>query len=190
MPDDPFLEVIQCVVEHLDRLKVSYAITGSVASGVHGEPIQSQDVDIALRMLPSQARALAASLPNRFYRSAELIEEVAKVGGMANLIDSMTGLKIDLCVLAHTPFYNEVLARRVLMPFDPHGPSFYVVTAEDIILMKLLWRRDSRSEKQWSNALSVARVRRASLDWKYLLDQARSLGIEDDLIQLRDEARI
>src|SRR3972149_4802823 len=89
MPDDPFLDVIQCVVEHLDRHKVSYAITGSVASGVHGEPVQSQDVDIALRMLPSQARTLAASLPERFYRSAERLEEVARKGGMANLMDSM-----------------------------------------------------------------------------------------------------
>jgi hypothetical protein len=65
-----------------------------------------------------------------------------------------------------------------------------VVTAEDIILMKLLWRRESRSEKQWSNALSVARVKRAKLDWKYLLEQARSLGIEDDLVKLRDAAGI
>jgi len=65
-----------------------------------------------------------------------------------------------------------------------------VVTAEDIILMKLLWRRESRSEKQWSNALSVARVKRARLDWKYLWEQARSLGIEDDLVKLRDEAGI
>ncbi len=190
MPDDPFLDVIQCVVEHLDRHKVPYAITGSVASGVHGEPVQSQDVDIALRMLPSQARALAASLPERFFRSVEHLEEVAGNGGMANLIDSRTGLKIDLSVLEHTPYFNEVMARRVLVPFGPHGPSFYVVTAEDIILMKLLWRRESRSEKQWSNAMSVARVKRARLDWKYLLEQARSLGIEDDLVKLRDEAGI
>lgn len=190
MPDDPFLDVIQCVVEHLNRHGVPYAITGSVASGVHGEPVQSQDVDIALRILPSQARALAASLPDRFYRSAEHLEEVAREGGIANLIDSWTGLKIDLSVLENTPYFNDVMARRVLMPFDPQGPSFYVVTAEDIILMKLLWRRYSRSEKQWSNALSVARVKRAALDWKYLLDQAHSLGIRDDLVTLRDEAGI
>jgi hypothetical protein len=190
MPDDPFLDVIQCIVEHLDRHKVSYAITGSVASGVHGEPVHSQDVDIALRMLPSQARDLAASLPSRFYRSAESLEDVARDGGMANLIDSRTGLKIDLSVLEHTPYFNEVMARRVLMPFDPDGTSFYVVTAEDIILMKLLWRRESRSEKQWSNALSVARVKRTTLDWKYLLGHARSLGIEDDLVKLRGAAGI
>ena len=101
---------------------------------------------------------------------------------MANLIDSNTGLKIDLSVLEHTTYYDEVMARRVHMPFGPQGPSFYVVTAEDIILMKLLWRRESRSQKQWSNALSVARVKRATLDWKYLWEQACSLGIKDDLV--------
>ena len=56
--------------------------------------------------------------------------------------------------------------------------------------MKLVWRQDSRSEKQWKNALSVARVRGVTLDWKYLFEQARELKIEDDLVKLRDEAGI
>ena len=64
------------------------------------------------------------------------------------------------------------------------------VTPEDIILMKLLWRRDSTSEKQWRDALSVARVKGARMDWKYLFEQAKRLGIEEDLITLRDEAGI
>ena len=56
--------------------------------------------------------------------------------------------------------------------------------------MKLLWRKDTQSRKQWENALSVVRVKGVSLDWKYLFEQARTLGLEDDLIKLRDEAGI
>ena len=88
------------------------------------------------------------------------------------------------------PFFDSVFARRVMQKYGPAGPSFYTVTAEDIILMKLLWRKDTRSTKQWENALSVARVQGARMDWKYLFEQARNLGIEDDLIKLRDEAGI
>ncbi|MDO8631907.1 MAG: hypothetical protein Q7R41_15585 [Phycisphaerales bacterium] len=190
MVDEPFIEVIGETVAVLERIGIPYAITGSIASGIHGEPIQSQDVDIAIRMTPQQAKELSSQLPLRFYRSADRLEEVARAGGLANLIDMETTLKIDLSVLASTPFYDAVMRRRSLMEFIPDGPSFYTVTPEDVILMKLLWRKDTQSVKQWENALSVARRQGVSMDWKYLFDQARSLGIEKDLVRLRDEAGI
>lgn len=190
MIDEPFLDVIAAVVDALDRAGVAYGITGSIASGVYGEPVVSQDVDIAVRMSLQQARVLSEQLPSRFYRSAERILGVAREGGMANLIDTETALKVDLCALPRTPFYDAVMSRRVPQSFGSEGQSYYTVTAEDIILMKLYWRLESQSEKQWRNALSVARVQRNRLDWKYLFDQARSLDLEDDLVKLRDEAGI
>ena len=190
MTDDPFIDVIRATVEALDAAGIAYAITGSVASGVHGEPFQSQDVDIALRMSVQQARIVEGRLPQRFYRSAERLEEVAREGGMANLIDTDTSLKVDLCVLGPGQFYNGVLLRRTLTPFGPGAPDFYTVTPEDIILMKLDWRRDTKSQKQWDNALGVVRVKGVSLDWKYLFEQAKALGLTDDLTALRDEGGV
>ena len=49
---------------------------------------------------------------------------------------------------------------------------------------------DTRSTKQWENALSVARIKGARMDWKYLFEKARQLGIDGNLNQLRDEAGI
>lgn len=70
------------------------------------------------------------------------------------------------------------------------GASFFVVTPEDVILMKLLWRRETRSQKQWRDALGVAKVKGACMDWTYLWEQAETLRLEDDLLRLRDEAGI
>jgi hypothetical protein len=190
MTDDPFVNVVAATAEVLEGAGVAYAITGSIASGVHGEPAPSQDVDIVIRLTPGQAREVADRLPQRFYRSPERLEEVATQGGIANLIDSDTGLKIDLSVLPRSPFYDSVMTRRALTPYGRDGPSFYTVTAEDVILMKLDWRKDTQSAKQWDGALSVARVQGARMDWKYLFEQAQALGIEDDLVKLRDEAGI
>lgn len=190
MGPDPFLEMIQATVEVLERAEIPYAITGSIASGIHGEPVTSQDVDFVVRMTESQARRIDEELPRRFYRSTERLLKVAREGGIANLIDCDTGLKVDLSVLSPGPFHDAVLSRRILTSFGADVASFYTVTPEDVILMKLVWRKESRSTKQWDNALGVARVKGATLDWKYLFEQASTLDIHNDLTMLRDEAGI
>jgi len=190
MIDESFVDLIRSAVECLDRVGIEYAITGSVASAIHGEPVTTHDVDIVIRMTPAQARKLDADLPQRFYRSAERLVDVATRGGLVNLVDADTGLKVDLSVVEKNAFFDSVMRRRALTSFGEDAPSFVTVTPDDIILMKLLWRRDSRSEKQWRDALSVARVKGSSLEWKYLFEQAKALGIEEDLVKLRDEAGI
>lgn len=190
MSDDPLIDVLQATVDVLEQARIAYAVTGSVASAIHGEPFPSQDVDIVVRMTVAQAREIADQLPQRFYRSIERLEEVARYGGIANLIDADSSLKVDLSVVPAEPFFDSIMSRRILEKYGPDGPAFYTVTPEDIILMKLVWRKDSRSQKQWDNALSVARVQGARMDWKYLFEQAGKLAIEDDLTKLRDEAGI
>lgn len=190
MQDDPLVDVLRATVEALENAGISYAVTGSVAGSIHGEPIQSLDVEIVLRMTPEQARQVATTLPQRFFRSAEHLEKIARKGGIANLIDTDSSLKVDLSVLPVGEFYDSVLSRRALLNYGPDAPCFYTVTAEDIILMKLDWRRDSKSQKQWDNALGVVRVQGARLDWKYLFEYARKLELEEDLIALRDEGGV
>ena len=190
MSTNPIVEVIATVVQALDAAGIEYAITGSVASSLHGEPISTLDVDMIVQMTPQQAQQVAGGLPRRFYCNKESLVEAAQNGGFVNVIDMDTTFKVDLSVVSPTPFHASVFQRRQHMEFAPGGPGFDVVSAEDIVLMKLVWRKESRSTKQWENALSVARVKGARMDWKYLFEQARSLGIEDDLIKLRDEAGV
>jgi hypothetical protein len=183
-------EAMELVVQTLCATKVQYAITGSVASGLYGEPVTTQDVDIIVRMTESQARQVAQTLPTRFYRSEEALIGAARDGGIVNVIDMDTAFKVDLSVVGLTPFHRDVFDRRRKVEFQPGGMKIDVVSPEDIILMKLHWRKDSRSEKQWRDALGVAQVKGARMDWKYLFEQARGLGVEDDLVRLRDEAGI
>ena len=190
MNADPFVDLIDVTTRHLAHVGIEYAVTGSVMSGIHGEPVTSYDVDIVVKMDAAQAVRLADALPQRFYRSEESLVDAARTCGMANLIDSDTGLKVDLSCMQPTSYRDAVFLRRVKVSLGPGTPEFDGVTPEDIVLMKLLWRKDTRSQKQWENALSVARVNGARMDWKYLFEQARELEIEDDLTKLRDEAGI
>ena len=178
------------VVAALDGQGIVYAITGSVASGIYGEPHTTIDVDIVLRLTAGQAVAISDALSSRYYCSREMLLEAVRSSGQANVINNQTGLKIDLSVWPPGGFHDCVLSRRRRLPFGPGGPAFYVVSPEDVILMKLIWRRESRSEKQWRDALGVVRVRGSTLDWAYLREHAEALVVLDQLIALRDEGGV
>jgi hypothetical protein len=178
------------VAKILDKEGIPYAITGSVASSVFGEPFVSEDVDLVLHATPKEAGAIARQFPPRFYAPEDMLVEAAQKQTLANAIDNRTGLKVDLSFVPRTGFFAQVIAHRIKVQIGSDGPVFSFVTPEDVILMKLLWRKDSRSQKQWDNALSVAKVRGASLDWKYLFEQAEHLGLKADLEKLRDEAGV
>jgi len=183
-------EAIGLVVTALEKEHVVYAVTGSVASSIHGEPITSIDVDIAVRMSPEVASRLARDMAPRFYADPDMLREAAVNHAIANLYDHQTGLKFDLSVLSDIPYHEQVLSRRVRIQEPSSGLAIWVVSPEDAVLMKLVWRKDSRSRKQWDNALSVVRVKGHELDWSYLRRWAAELGVEADLDQLVREAGV
>lgn len=190
MAEDPFQGLLSVVCGQLDRLQLSDALIGSVASSVFGEPRASLAIDVGLRMTQANATALAAALPKRFYRSPEALAQPAQASSVANLVDLETGIKVDLSVLSAKPFYDSALARRRLIEYRAGGPAFWTASAEDVVLMKLIWRKDSRSRRQRDDAVSVASVQGARLDWSYMRDWAKRLGLATDLQAIFEAAGI
>lgn len=174
----------------LDDEGIVHALTGSIAAGLHGEPITSLDVDIVVTMDADAASRLAQRWERDLCADAYSFRQAAESHGIASGLHFPSGLKVDISALPDTPYYREVMKRRIRFSVSDPQESFWVVTPEDIILMKLWWRRDSHSAKQWSNALAVARIKGHQLDWAYLKQWAQSLGVADDLEQLAQEAGI
>jgi len=71
------------------------------------------------------------------------------------------------------------------MEFPRRQPAFYLganrwfATAEDTILAKLEWSRMADSERQFNDALNVAKLQRGNLDLTCLEKRARELDILD-----------
>ena len=181
---------MQAVCAALEACGLDHAVTGSIASSVHGEPHSTLDVDICLRLGPQQIDELIRRIPRRFYCSRAMVEEAVANCTMVNLIDNESPYKVDLSILPAEPFYKSVLSRRKKIVYGPDGPVAWTVTPEDIILMKLLWRKDTLSQKQWENALSVAQVWGARLDWRYMREWGGHLAISEDLQKLMVAADI
>ncbi len=187
---DPLVDALNRVTQALEACGIDYAVTGSVATSVHGEPFSSLDVDLVVAGNAARAVKLAETLSPDFYAPADMLADAAERSAFVNVIDNKSGLKVDLSFIGSDTYLRQALGRRVRRTIGSAEPEFWFVTAEDAILMKLLWRKDTKSTKQWDNALGVARVRGARMDWKYLFENAKSLGVEDDLVRLRDEAGI
>lgn len=179
-------DLLLMVTGQLEAHGVVHALTGSLASSYYGRPEASQDADIALRMTRQQAKKLAAAFDESIYVSEEGLLHAIEHSGMANIIHGESGWVIDLCVLSPSPYFDEVLRRRRRIELAGESTAqIWICTPEDVILMKLSWRKESRSAKQFEDALNAAVGQRGQLEWSYLRRWAQDLDITDDLESLR-----
>jgi len=173
----------------LDRLGIVYAVGGSLASSLHGVARATQDVDIVIDLHAGQIKELCDALAPCFYVDEGAAMEAVRRGRSFNLIHFEAGLKIDLFVASRHPLGSEQLTHRRLAATAMLGGEpieVSIISAEDILLAKLLWYREGGdvSERQWNDLLNLVRVQRERLDRDYLALQAKRLEVGDLLGRL------
>ena len=82
---DPLIALLD-VIGILDDLGLSYAIGGSVASSVHGEPRASADADLIVELPEAQLSALVARLEGAYYVSEDAAREAIRRHSSFNII--------------------------------------------------------------------------------------------------------
>jgi hypothetical protein len=179
-------DVLEKIVAKLDAVGIPYMLSGSVASSIYGKARSTEDIDLIIFPTIAQLNALLAALPSEeYYASPETAREAFFERSMFNVIDLTTGWKVDLIFLKRREFELEEFARRVTR--EVLGRQISVVTPEDSILSKLEWRKESKSERQYVDAVNVA-ARIENLDLAYLRLWAKELGVSKDLEQLLHDA--
>lgn len=101
---------------------------------------------------------------------------------MFNIIHLETGFKVDLIIKKKRVFSQEEFAKREEANYL--GEPRWFTTAEDVILAKLEWTKLGDSERQFTDALNVARIQGENLDRKYLEKWAGELDLEQQLERL------
>ena len=181
--------LLEHVIAALERIRLPYMVTGSIASSAQGEPRATHDIDIVVSIPPPAIRSLLAEFPpSDFYLDEQAIRDAIEAGDMFNLVDLNTAEKVDFWVLTDTPFDQSRFARRYRDSFG--GLEFALSRPEDTILMKLRWANDSGgSERQFGDALRVYEIQFAKLDFAYMEDWAVRVGVADLWERLKREAR-
>ena len=182
------------VIEVMDFLGIRYAVGGSVASSVHGVPRYTVDADVTVEPFPGRESVFAGSFnPAEYYVDAGMIREAFRLESSFNIIDLRSVFKIDVFVKKSRPFDRTAFDRRVTSPlFGIADRKFDVVSAEDMILLKLEWYRlgNEISDRQWHDIQGVLKVQAERLDRDYLAHWAAELGVADLLDKAIAEAGV
>jgi hypothetical protein len=170
-------ELLPRVAEILERLRIEYCVTGSVASMSYSEARLTNDIDIAVRLSPEQAVRLAEAFPEpEFYVSPDAAREAATVHGQFNIIHPESDFKIDFMVAPSDAFNEGRFSRsRELRPFG--GVAVAFASPEDVILMKLVYFREGGSDKHLRDIDAIRRVQGDTLEVPYIEKWADRLGV-------------
>ena len=175
------LDLVRQVADLLDELAIPYALGGSMASSLFGEPRSTVDVDIAIKLADGFEQALLDRVTPAFYVPTDAAQAAIVSKSSFNLVDTAHGLKVDLFVLGDGVLDRMQIERRVNIAV-PHAPNGIWVTApEDQVLRKLDWYRkaDGVSDRQWRDVVGILRVNLTSLDQDYLRHTATAVDLSD-----------
>jgi len=174
--------VLKQLTDALDDMRITYAIGGSVASSVYGKVRFTQDADITVASLADKAERLYTVLKENFYISKDAMYQAISNRGSFNVIHLTSAFKIDIFIQKDDDFHRQLFLRKRKVKLDDSIEHFFdIVSAEDIILLKLQWYQSAGcvSERQWSDVLGVLAVQAQSLDMKYLKNCSEKLGFSD-----------
>ena len=176
--------VLKQLTDVLYDMKIDYAIGGSIASSVYGKVRFTQDADIAVASFVDKAERFYSVLKENFYISKDAMYHAISSRSSFNVIHLKSAFKIDIFIQKDDDFHRQLFLRRKKVKLDESiDHLFDIVSAEDIILLKLQWYQSAGciSERQWSDILEVLAVQAESLDMRYLKSCSEKLGLNDIL---------
>lgn len=157
-------------------------VSGSVAMNFYAQPRMTRDIDIVVELKAADAPRIQALFSKDFYVDEGDVLESIRGEGLFNIIHNETIVKVDFIVRKDSAYRLEEFGRR--RPIRLEDVDVMVTSAEDLILSKLCWGKDSRSEMQLNDVRNLLSCVDA-LDRGYLTRWAAELGVRDFLGEAR-----
>ena len=147
-----------------------------MAMNAYAEPRMTRDVDVVVELGAADTERVVAAFTPDYYVERDAVERALKHESMFNVIHREWIFKVDCIVRKETPFRRVEFARKQRLVIGEI--ETWVVSKEDLILSKLCWGHDSRSECQ---ARDIRNLLLTGCDRAYLSKWAAELGVQDYL---------
>lgn len=176
------LSVLKLVAARLDGARIPYMVTGSIAASYYAQPRMTRDIDLVVELQPEDAERVSVLFGGDFDCAVDAIRGAIERKSLFNLIHIEAAIKVDFIVRKDTRYRREEFRRRRTVVID--GDGLWLVSPEDLLLSKLMWARETRSEVQLRDVRSlIGSVR--ELDWPYIERWAADLVVSDLLREVR-----
>lgn len=180
-------DLLRRIIAALEQAGIPYMLTGSVASSYYGEARASQDIDLVIAPDEPQLRAFLRSLPaSSYYVSEDAAIEALQLRSQFNVIDIITGWKVDLIVRRDRDFSRTEFERRIGV--DVMGMRVVIAAAEDVVLSKLEWAKRGASERQLEDVAGILCDPETRLDREYLEHWVLELELQPQWVRARELA--
>lgn len=179
--DAEYFQFVTALLQILEACKARYAIGGSLASSVYGEIRATYDIDLSIQLsLKNVPQFVEALEQKQWLFTAERILYAVQTGTDFQLIDQNGGLKAD-CYAVHSPptlSQQRILERVRQLPYGYQEKTASFMSPEDVILYKLDWYMQGKSEKHLRDIAAMLKVQGEALDYAYInewVDEARNI---------------
>jgi hypothetical protein len=179
-PSPGELEVLRDVSARLEQAGIPYMLTGSLAMGYYTTPRMTRDIDLVAELSDSDIGRVVTLFEADYYVSPHAVAQAVQDRSSFNLIEQASITKVDVFPKKREEFREAEFARRRRITLGDF--STWIVTAEDLVLAKLLWMQLSPSEIQMRDVRTLLYAR---LDTAYVETWAHRLGLDDLLAQAR-----
>ena len=174
--------VLEHITRNLEQAGILYMLSGSTAMNYYAQPRMTRDIDLVVAIQAADVARLMVQLGEDYYLDEEAAQAAIVHESLFNLLHHASLVKIDCIVRKSHPYRQVEFSRRQRVDFG--GFLVWIVSAEDLLLSKLHWLKDSRSEMQLRDVHNLIDSV-LQLDWAYLRHWADQLGI----LSLLEEAR-
>ncbi len=180
-------ELLKKAVDFLNSTGTPYMLTGSIVSSFQGEPRSTHDIDMMIQLSETSADALIREFSgSEYYLDRETVLDRLKHNKLFNLLNTLTGDKIDFYPLPQNDYELARFSRKIQEEIN--GLKVWVTTPEDTVISKLRWcRLSGGSEKQFKDALRVFELQYDILDISYIQGWVKELGLKDLYRRLETE---
>jgi hypothetical protein len=169
-------EVLRDFTRRLESLNISYMLTGSMAMAFYAQPRMTADIDIVVGMNSDQTDQIIKTFEPDYYIPHGSMRSAIARSAMFNMLHQQTLVKVDCALRKTNEFELNAFSRRQKVDFG--GFAVWIISHEDLILSKLYWAKETKSEMQLRD---VANLLRSRVDLDYLKHWSPRLGVEETL---------
>ncbi|MEO5564876.1 MAG: hypothetical protein ABIR18_15625 [Chitinophagaceae bacterium] len=148
-------------------------LSGSVAMSTYTLPRFTRDFDFIVHLKQKDASLLSDHFKEGYYCDEDSVHEAVRNKGMFNIIDHKSNYKADILILKDEPYRQIEFGRRRQIDFLDMKIS--IVSAEDLLLSKLIWIQELQSPQQIEDIKLLWKI--SNLDRGYIQNWINALKL-------------